>query len=25
VEDIVSNYNQTFGGIITPPKQIITG
>jgi hypothetical protein len=25
VEDIVSNYNQTFGGIITPSKQIITG
>lgn len=25
VEDIVSNYKQTFGGIITPPKQIITG
>ena len=25
VEDIVDNYKQTFGGIITPPKQIITG
>lgn len=25
VEDIISNYKQTFGGIITPPKQIITG
>lgn len=25
VEDIVTNYKQTFGGIITPPKQIITG
>lgn len=25
VEDIISNYKQTFGGILTPPKQIITG
>lgn len=24
VEDIVTNYKQTFGGIITPPKQLIT-
>lgn len=25
VDDIIDNYKQTFGGIITPPKQIITG
>ena len=24
-EDIVSNFNQAFGGIATAPKQIITG
>lgn len=24
VEDIVTNYKQAFGGIITPPKQLIT-
>jgi hypothetical protein len=25
IEEIVDNYKQTFSGIITPPKQIITG
>lgn len=25
VEEIIENYNQTFSGIITPSKQIITG
>lgn len=25
IEDIVENYKQAFGGILTPSKQIITG